>query len=141
MPGVGGFVNVGLIIKTIHFLIITLLLLAAPASLSADAQIPKSSGDVVARISIEKCLESEVISVPVNRSYFEPGKGVTGGGSSRECGTFSYSMHAMRQGKRQAKLSVTVRVNSGNFEREITLTRRAGTKGVLGNGIRVVVSY
>lgn len=42
--------------------------------------------EATVQISIKNCLESENISVPINKSYLASGKGVSGGGSSREWG-------------------------------------------------------
>jgi hypothetical protein len=134
----GGFFCVRMNMKT-RFLIIYALLLTA--SLPASAQKPKPGDVAVARISIEKCLESGDISVPVNKSYLAAGRGVTGGGSSKECGTFSYAMHAVRRDRNRARLHLTVSVNSESLEREITLRRGRRAEVQLGHGIKVVASY
>jgi hypothetical protein len=122
-----------------RFLIVYVLLLTA--YMPASAQKPKPGDGIVARISIEKCLESGDISVPINRSYLAAGRGISGGGSSKECGSYFYSMSAMRQGRNRVRLHLTVNLNSESFEREIILTRGRRTEEQLGRGIKVATSY
>ena len=122
-------------------IIALLLLLAVTIFLPAYGQKPKLPEFATVQISIENCLEAENIAVPINKSYLASGKGVSGGGSSRACGSYSYAMYAMKRGKSRISVHLTVSVNSANVEKELVLTRGKKNEYQLGQGIKVVASY
>lgn len=124
-----------------RILVTSLLLLAITASISVYAQKLKLNEYAVAQISIERCLESENISIPINRSYLVSGRGVSGGGSSRECGNYSYAMYAVRQGRKRVSVHLSVSVNAVSVEKDIVLTRGNKNEFQLRQGIKVVASY
>ena len=118
-----------------------LLLWAVTILLPAYGQKPKLPESATVQISIEDCLESEDIAIPINKSYLTSGKFVSGGGRSRACGSYSYAMHAMKRGRSRVSIHLTVSVNSANIEKELVLTRGKKNEYQLGQGIKVVASY
>ena len=125
----------------IHLLAASLLLLVITSCVPAYAQKPKANEFASVQISIENCLDAESISVPVNKSYLVAGKGVSGGGISKECGSFSYAMYAVRQSKKKISIRLSVRVNCVDDEKDIIHIRGKKDEYQLGQGIKVVASY
>ena len=94
---------------------------------------------VTARLTIEGCYESEVLLVPVNRSFRRGGIGIGGGGNG-SC-NYSYNLRAVRIDPNRINLFIDVTVAGRSFEKQMVLTRGKPLDTQLELGVRLRVHF